>query len=151
MADTDRTIPKSARVLGWLGVLPFAGLGGAVLTGLAMPKPLALDALTLYAMVILAFMGGVRWGLAMVAQSRRTSSPDRIALIVSVVPALLGFTCWFLPRTAGLLGFMFGFSGLLVYDLLTSQGFGAPVWYLRLRIQLTTAVLICLGAAVAYQ
>jgi hypothetical protein len=150
MTGLHRRIPVAALVLGWLGVLPFAGLCGAALTGAVLPKPQALDALAVYAMIILAFMGGVRWGLAMISDPQRPS-PDGTALMVSVVPALIGCACWFLPRPIGLVGLMVGFAGLLAYDLLTGQSFRAPAWYPRLRIQLTAAVLTCLGVAAAFQ
>ena len=151
MADNQRAFPRgaipgSALILGWLGVLPFAGLCFFSTTGVLLSRSQASDALAVYGVIILAFMGGVRWGLAIVeVPDRRT--PDSVALLASVVPPLVAFGCWFLPRTAGLLGLIAGFAVLFVYDLLTSREVHAPAWYPKLRGQLTAAVVICLGAA----
>ena len=151
MTDDRRAIPSaaipgSALILGWLGVLPFAGLCFAAATEVILSQARALEALAVYGVIILAFMGGVRWGLAIVEAPDR-STLDGSALIASVLPALVGFGCWFLPRTAGLLVLIAGFTVLFVYDLLTSRQAQAPSWYPRLRGQLTAAVVICLATA----
>eukprot|EP01037_Dinobryon_pediforme_P036570 gene36569-43578_t len=60
-------IPRSALVLGWLGVIPFAVCAALASTGGVVPPGAALHALVLYGVVILSFMGGAHWGLAMAA------------------------------------------------------------------------------------
>jgi hypothetical protein len=64
------------------------------------------------------------------------------------VPALIAFGASFASPAAALLILAVGFALLLAYDLRrVSRGVG-PAWYARLRVQLSTAVVTCLAAAV---
>ncbi len=136
-------IPRSALVLGWLGVLPFAACALLSITGGVLPPGAAARALVLYGAIILSFMGGAQWGLAMAAERNR---PGALAprLIISVLPALAAFGLWFLPAIFGLIGLAAVFAALLAYDIETARAGVAPAWYPQLRIQLTGAVVLCL-------
>ena len=143
-------IPPAAATLGWLGVIPFAALSVSAVFHWVMLSQNAVDALIAYGAIILSFMGGVRWRVAMAATANR-SSPAAGKLAISVVPALAAFGCWLLPRHASLIGLIIGFAALLAYDLRNDPDGETnrlmPAWYPRLRLRLTSAVLICLGAA----
>lgn len=147
MSDTvppRRDIPRPALVLGWAGVIPFAALTAALLARIDLPLA-PVPALVGYGCAILSFMGGAQWGLAV-------RSPDdadaRLApYAICVLPALLAWCALFLPWRAGLLGLALGFVGLLSYDLWTVRHGRAPPWYGRLRLQLTSAVVLLLAAA----
>lgn len=133
-------------MLGWAGVIPFAGLSAALLLAHEPFRDIALRGLPGYAAVILAFMGGVQWGLEMT----RGASPAnwRSGYTVSVLPALLAAAALMLTPRDALLMLAAGFAALLVYDLKRAKaGFG-PNWYPRLRIALTSAVLASLAVAV---
>ena len=158
-------VPRVASMLGWAGVVPFALLALSVALRQGMAPALALDALFAYAAIILAFMGGVRWGLSTASRPfavvRRSlglamvSAPenagvDSAALAISVLPALAAFGCWFLPRPTGLFGLMAAFAVLLVYDRSIRRATSAPSWYARLRTELTGAVVVCLAAAAVF-
>jgi hypothetical protein len=138
-------IPRPALALGLAGVLPFAALALQVATNWPLPARFtgpALLALTFYAAAILAFMGGVQWGLAVA----RPSAGFR-AYAVSVLPAFAAcIGLWLQPRD-GLLVMSAAFALLVFYDLWTVARGEAPSWYGRLRIGLTSAVLACLLAA----
>ena len=80
-------IPRPAFVLGWLGVLPFAAFALSAATGGVLPPGTAMSGLVLYGAIILSFMGGAQWGLAMVT-SRSDPNAMRARLAISVLPAL---------------------------------------------------------------
>lgn len=139
MSGAD-AVPRAALVLGWSGVIPFAGLALAAILGLALPVS-PLFALAAYATAILSFMGGAQWGLAM------DSGAGLRGYAVSVLPALAGWVALFLPVRPGLVLLAAGFAALLAYDLWTVRRGEAPPWYARLRSQLTGAVVVILLAA----
>jgi len=123
--------------------MPFAALAWATVAGGPLPRGAAVSGLILYAAVILSFMGGAQWGLAIsTTQGGATAMGRRLA--ISVLPALAGFGSWYLPETAALLGLASAFIALLVYDIATTRSGIAPNWYPVLRIQLTGAVVLCL-------
>ncbi len=139
MSFSTRHIPSGAAWIGGLGLLPF--LFGAALA-VVPPVAAPVDPLTLfmgYSAVILSFLGGVRWGVA-IANGRRH---DTGLLIWSVLPALLAWPALLMPAAWGLL--LLAGSHLL-FGLLDSIGAGlpgAPSWYSRLRVQLTAIALLC--------
>ena len=133
--------PRGAMILGWSGVLPFVGLAAALAVGLGGPDQVS-DVLRLYGSIILSFMGGVHWGVAILRNDDRLS-----AYAVSVVPALWVFALAFTPATIAFSGLVVGFVGLLIYDV-GCVGWGhLPEWYGRLRQWLTLAVCASLVAA----
>ena len=134
-------IPRPAFVLGWLGVIPFAAFALLAVTGGVLPHGSAMSGLVFYGAIILSFMGGAQWGLSMVTGGGSTM---RTRLAISVLPALAAFGLWFLPATGALPGLTAVFVALLLYDIATARAGAAPAWYPALRIQLTSAVVICL-------
>jgi Protein of unknown function (DUF3429) len=154
-------IPRAALILGLAGALPFLAGALQVATGWPMgPRSTgpALYLLTIYGAIILSFMGGAQWGLAVAISVRRDNDGDngwhgaaswrRYGL--SVVPALIAWAgLWFAART-GLMVLVAGFVTLLVYDLWSVAQGEAPAWYGRLRFGLTSAVVVCLLAAAIF-
>ncbi len=132
---TRPPIPRSVLAYGLLGLIPF--LVPPLLTA-AVPAHggfLALIALA-YGALILSFLGGARWGLAVA-----TPAPGFWTITVSMLPTLAGLALLLAPGVprplqllvmAGLLTLQF------VWDALSK---GVPPWYPRLRAILT------LGAA----
>ena len=78
-------------------MLPF--VGGAVLVHLVWPEahPYAVLALAAYAATIVAFLGGVHWGVAF-TQAR----PDPKLFAWGVVPSLVAWVAIVMPPSAGL-------------------------------------------------
>lgn len=142
-----KSIPLSAAVLGWAGVLPFAGLSAVVhfdFNGLgASCEPL----LIAYGAVILSFMGGVHWGLAMQESMVNDSNIQSSHLALSVVPALVGWLAIIVTTPTALVMLALAFLVLLIVDMVWASGRCAPAWYGRLRLQLSSAVLLCLVVA----
>ena len=84
--EPSARIPPPAALLGAAGLIPFMGLAVA---GHLAPEPWRLPALTAlspYGALILSFMGGAQWGLAVAAGERRLRP-----YAVSVIPALLAW------------------------------------------------------------
>ena len=142
---TARRVPPAAAWLGGLGLIPFVA-GSILVVGTDLGW--ALDALRFYAATILAFMGGVHWGLAIADHGSGPgagSSWPRLG--ASVVPALAGWLALLLPATPGLLVLAAAFVLLLGGDLLAVRRGLAPAWYPWLRVPLTTIVALCLLVA----
>jgi hypothetical protein len=130
------SIPAAARYLGFAGLLPFAGSVLIRLSPFAASFDPAQRALPAYGAVILSFLGGVRWGLALPDGERL---PARLTL--SVLPALAGWVALLLPQRMGLILLAVGFALMLFAD----QRFPlAPAWYRRLRVPLSAGAVSCL-------
>jgi hypothetical protein len=132
-------VPPVAAALGYAGAIPF--LAGA--TGVALAL-LPAGPLLAYGAVILAFMGGIHWGLGMPG-----ALPDGRRLGLSVVPALLGWAALLLGGRHGLLLLAVAFLGVLALDLAAARSGAAPAWYPSLRVPLTAVVVASLLLAAA--
>lgn len=137
-------VPRPALVLGWAGVLPFAGLTACRVLRLGLPFD-PTPALLGYAAAILSFMAGVQWGFTVRAPDGSWAGWRGYA--VSVLPALTAWLALLLPPRPGLVVLATGFAALLAYDLWTVRHGYAPDWYGRLRLRLTAAVVALLAAA----
>jgi hypothetical protein len=130
--------------LGHAGLLPFAL--GALLLWLVRPEahPYVALALSAYAAVIVSFLGGIHWGLAM-----RSAQPANNALLVwGVVPSLVAAVAVVMPASAGLV--IHGAMLLVCYavDRRTYPQAGAAPWLtLRFRLSAVAAVSCFVGAA----
>lgn len=145
-------VPRFALWLGLAGLLPF--LWGAAcahspqLADISLqvlgpaPRLMGVGLVVGYGLVILSFMSGVLWGFATRADRRAG-----LYFTLSVLPALWGF---FLaggdaPERFVWLGA--GYLGLLALDWIFARAGLAPTWWMRLRLLLTAAVLVCLAVA----
>lgn len=133
-----------ARLLGYAGLLPF--VLGATLVWVVNEEahPHALAMLTLYAAVIVSFLGGIHWGLAMQAA---TEGGDA-RLLWGVVPSLMAWVGALMTPDAGLVVQGAALIACYVVDRQAYPTWGAAGW-LTLRFRLTAvASLSCfLGAA----
>jgi hypothetical protein len=138
-------IPRPTLLLGWAGVIPFALLTITIMLGVEVSSLDPRGALRAYGAVILSFLGGAQWGVLLPRNQEEVSLSWRYG--VSVLPALLSFSCLLAPHALGLVGLVAGFLGLLAYDLSTVHRSLAPGWYGKLRLQLTGAVVVLLTIA----
>lgn len=140
MSSADTRVPQSAAWLGGLGALPF------VVPALAMPfiadglRDAAIGLLLGYGAVILSFLGGVHWGLAVVAPAHNNLASLQTRLILSVVPSLIGWAALVVGGTIGLWVLAAAFVAMGVCDVWASKNGYAPGWYKTLRIPLSTVV-----------
>ena len=106
-----------------------------------------------YGAVILSFLGGIQWGLAIRKSggSARTRQGLTPVLALSVFPSLIGWAGLLTEESLGFGLLILGFVLVLISDVRAVNRGMAPRWYLRLRYPLTGLVIICLTIAAAYQ
>ncbi len=147
-------IPEPAAALGYLGALPFVVCATAIWLGAVEIREPIVMLITALAAVLLAFMGGVRWGIAM----GHEDGPSFIALGISVTPAIISGVALLLiilapgsivTTTAALGLLIVSLLALLWSDLQATQAGEAPEWYPGLRIPLTALVVVSLLASLA--
>jgi hypothetical protein len=133
-----KSIPKSALVLGLSGLLPFVFLGSISVYQSPDVHNEISSTLLAYGAIILSFLGGVRWGVAM-----SEASPTRISsqLCVSIMPSLVGWIAFLVDNQTGLLILTAAFFLMLLLDYKLA---GAPNWYFSLRALLSTVVITSL-------
>ena len=147
-------IPRAPFLLGLAGLIPF--LWGALTllvpgltewgTDVLGPRFVGPYVQLFYGSVILSFMSGVLWGFATKTDGARAATGYGLA----VLPALWAF---FMtgggPVSAGT-NLIFGFLGLLLLDFAFFRWGLTPDWWMRLRVLLTTAVVLCLSVGVIW-
>ncbi len=129
--------------LGYAGLLPF--VAGAVLVWLVRPEahPYVALALSGYAAVIVSFLGGIHWGLAM-----RQPSPPLPWLVWGVVPSLVAWLAVLMPASAGLVVFGLALLACYAVDRRLYPAQGVAHWLsLRFRLSVVAAVCCFVGAA----
>lgn len=147
---TPARIPASALVLGLAGLIPFILCAAASLLTEGLLQAQAWYALTAYGAVILSFLGGVHWGLAIKTEAAPKPAALTPRLIISVIPSLIGWTALLMPTVPGLIALALGFAAMLWTDLRATRDGLAPQWYSRLRWPLSIIVVLCLliGSAI---
>ena len=148
-SQTPPGVPIAAAVLGAFGAVPFVFFA---LSGFLMQshfQPTMILALVAYGAVILSFLGGIHWGLAVAEFGASLDAAPWRRLSLSVIPSLIGWAALMMPGVFGLLTLALAFIGMLWVDLTASKTGEAPSWYPRLRWPLTLVVVasLILGAA----
>ena len=142
---TDLHAPsRLAWSLGLAGLIPF--LAGAALQWFTPPgwRMLAGTALLVYGAVIVSFLGGIHWGLAMRSDPAQASP----RLVWGVLPSLLGWLAVLLDSPWGQLLLAASLLACLAVDRRVYRDRGLATW-LPLRWLLTGVATLCmlLGAA----
>jgi Protein of unknown function (DUF3429) len=136
-------VNASARGLGHAGLLPFV-LGALLLWLLdGEAHVYAAMALAAYAALIVSFLGGIHWGLAM----RQPEAPPA-TLLWGVVPSLVAWPAVLMPAHAGLV--LLGVMLLVCYavDRRSYPRLGAAGWLtLRFRLSAVASLACFIGAA----
>jgi len=142
-AVTDR-VPASAAWLGALGLVPFAALAASLPFVTGDLKQDLTYTLLAYGAVILSFLGGVHWGLAIGSTAPATAAPFTVRLILSVLPSLVAWAALLVPERSGLFVLAAAIALMLVLDIRATRAGEAPAWYPRLRVPLSCAVAAAL-------
>lgn len=140
----DESAARTARVLGYSGLLPFVLLLGVAVVG----APDIVERVLLgYGVAILAFLCGGLWaGVIARADVDSASLIVSNALVLAALPALLLPLAW----SAGLLALLFAIQVIFEQRRL---GMELPRWYRRLRqlLSLGAIVLLVLAAIAGVQ
>lgn len=128
-------LPQSAAVLAYAGALPL--IIAALLVWLR-PADLGASAtrfMLVYGGLLIAFFGGVRWGIAVM----RGGGPTFAGLLGGAVPLAIAMPLFFLDSVTMRFAIIMIALPILLWDDLraTKRGSGAPDWYLGVRTPLT--------------
>jgi hypothetical protein len=140
-------LPRAALRLGFLGLAPLAISALITLSAHTSTARLGAIAFSLYAAVLLSFLGGVRCGIEIM---RDPENPNATRLLFSALPGLVGWAlAVFVVFVTPALGASAAFAGLFAaqgaWDDRSARDAGAPAWYPVLRQVLTGgAMLVCL-------
>ena len=139
--ETLKSVPKAASWLGGLGLAPFVYFALVVEHLDLGMKVSASFALVAYGAVILSFLGGIHWGLAIASA---TVSWSRLGL--STLPSLIAWAALIIPFAQGVLLLAISFACALAIDWRATNVGEAPAWYPKLRWPLTVVTIIALIA-----
>jgi len=146
-------IPQTPLLLGLAGLVPFVWGALTLMSADLMAWSTQVLGARLsgpyvglaYGVVILSFMSGVLWGFA----TRATGAFVPWGYALSVLPALWAFFMTGMGPTGSAVSLIVGFVALLALDVLFARQGLTPVWWLRLRVLLTSIVVLCLALVAA--
>lgn len=144
-----RPLSPLAIVLGLGGLIPFVVCGLGAMTLGSDGALRSLLALIAYGATILAFLGGVHWGLALYGGAEQTERVSRARFGLGVVPSLIGWAGLLvafvgLPHV-GAAVLLAGFIGTIIVEARANQAGLMPAGYMALRWALTAGAVLCLG------
>lgn len=137
-------IPTVPLLLGLAGLIPFWALAVGLLLhgGLGISPPTLDSALATYGAIIVSFLGGIRWGLAIPAGD---AGPN---YAISIVPSLVAWVLLAAPEPWRLAGL--GLVALVLgpADLGLVRAGLAPAWFgwLRIILSIGAGLALLLGA-----
>lgn len=141
--NRNKKAPQTALLLGYAGLTFLAGAVFSLPIAASL-WPWGNMLLLNYAAIILSFMGGVHWGVAMLP-----NPIEKSRMVKSVIPSLAALIGIVIGGNAGLMILAIGFIGLLFYDEVEARKGHLTDWYPLLRRPLTTTVVLCLLAGLA--
>lgn len=144
MNEEPPFLPRAALRLGFLGLAPLAISALVALSPHADTALLGALSFSLYAAVLLSFLGGVRCGFELMRAPQR---PNGVRLAFSALPSLAGWGLalfvFVMPSAVGAAAAFAGlFAAQYVWDHRSAQDAGAPAWYPLLRQVLTGGAMI---------
>lgn len=138
--DSDPYI-NMAKLLGFGGLVPFAGCAVLMFLGSPGISIIALFANAVYGAVILSFVGAVHWGMTMLG------GRSSYWYVWSIAPAILGWLAIvLLDIRISLLALAIAFALAWSVDRQASLRGLIPTWYMQMRHILTAGATISLLA-----
>ncbi len=145
VTNGDRIRPV-ALGLGLAGSVPYWLAAFVLFTGLGpLPGFLVVWGIIAYGAVGLAFLGGIRWGLAMRPHGARGQAWE---LALSTAAPLAGFAAVMAPPVIGVSVLIAGLLAHALWDQMCADTGRLPVWFARLRMVLTSLAVLPLLAVV---
>lgn len=137
-----------ARWLTFTGAIPFIACSAALWLAPNQYRGFAVSVLTAYAAVILSFLGGIQWGMAVNVIDTAPKSARNMFLL-SVVPSLLAWGMLLLPEPRSrILVAIFLFAFVWVIDALLNVQKLIPPWFFKLRSTISLIVIASLASAI---
>ena len=133
-------IPPAALWLGLFGLVPFVAAAGVSLHDGVGDPTLALRSLAAYGAVILSFLGGIHWGVALTRGRSQDASSQTFWYVLSIVPSLAAWGALLMSPVPGLLVLLLSFLAMATFDTLAARAGQLPDWYPKLRWLLTAIV-----------
>jgi Protein of unknown function (DUF3429) len=137
---------RSAWLLGFLGLVPFVGLALAFLLMGPAARPMLAQAMMLYAVCIISFLGGIHWGIALVFHELPVVYVVT-SLVWSVLPALMAWPMSLMPVSQALPWAAAALVFILAVDLRLNKHYPIAHWFASLRSILTAVASLCLAFA----
>ena len=141
-AKTSQTMPLPARLLGLAGLIPFV-LGALAVSFAPEIKSEAARSLLVYGAVSLSFLGGIRWGFAMLEGQQAGWGTYGL----SVAPALVAWLGAVSVGPDGLLILAVALGLWFLAEQAAPPSLPLPSGYMRLRGGLTAVAVLSLAAA----
>ena len=135
-------VPSAAAWLGGLGMIPFVALLFAKTFSSDVLNPRLSFALLAYGAIILSFLGGVQWGLAIAVPQIDSILWRRLTL--SILPSLVAWVALVMPYSIGFFILAGAFVAMLLVDVQASRVQEAPAWYQKLRWPLSCGAVAAL-------
>lgn len=138
-------VARLAILVGIAGLIPFIV---AIIFLLAMKQDsaLILQYFYLYSAGILAFMAGIYWPLAMQLDNRSYPLSPLVTILLSQLFFVSAGIGLLLPATGQVILYTLAYLALYIVDAGWMRAYW-PGWYLRLRLGLTSVVVVCQVAA----
>jgi hypothetical protein len=147
-ARTDASPERAlATRIGFAGLVPLAVLT-IWLAGIPVDhvwRDMTIRLLTTYSALVLTFLGGARWGVALGGSLARAGRD----IALGVLPALLAWIVLFIPPQYGFGLLAVAFAAQGAWDTLAGQAGTLPPWFARLRMQLTAVAVVAMIVAFA--
>ncbi len=143
-------VPEIAWPLGLMAVAPFwAAVAGTYVPGLVADGERISALAVAYGALVLAFLGGTRWGAALLPQNRRLLTVQRA---IAVTFPTAGLASLLLPTVTGLATLLCFYLLQALWDLVSAEDGHLPYWSAMARVcfvgAIVPALLVLIGHAV---
>lgn len=136
------------RWITFAGAIPFIACSAALWLAPNQYRSFTVNILAAYAAVILSFLGGIQWGMALNIIDTAPKSA-RNMFFLSVVPSLLAWGMLLLPEARSrMLVAIFLFAFVWVIDALLNVQKLIPPWFFKLRSLISVIVIASLAIAI---
>ncbi len=139
------SLNPAALRLGYIALIPFVLGAVLVWTVRADVHPYVAAALSGYAAVVVAFLGGVHWGFGLTATGR---PPETVLFVWGILPALFAWVAVVMQPYAGLVLHGAALVACYLVDRRVYPRHGAGAWLtMRFRLSAVASLSCFVGAA----
>ena len=147
VTNGDRVRP-AALALGLAGSVPYWLAAVVVFAEFGpLAAPWVVWGIIAYGAVGLAFLGGIRWGVALRPLGARGQARE---LALSTAAPLAGFAALLAPPVVGLSVLIAGLLTQALWDQIGADKGRLPLWFSRLRMVLTSLAVVPLLAVLGH-